>query len=97
MDANGHWKRDNEAMKSLIDTYFQHLFNAEVHIPNQEVVDKVKPKVTTYMNEALLAPYIEEEVKRALFNIGDLKAHGPDGLHAIFYKQFWHLIGDYLV
>ena len=49
------------------------------------------------MNEALLAPYSEEEVKRALFSIGDLKAPGPDGLHAIFYKKFWHLLGQDLV
>lgn len=55
MDANGDWKEDNKSMKSLIDAYFQHLFTAEVHIPNQEVLEKVKPKVTTYMNESLLA------------------------------------------
>ena len=29
----------------------------------------------------------EEEVKRAQFSIGDLKAPGPDGLHANFYKN----------
>jgi hypothetical protein len=49
------------------------------------------------MNETLLAPYTPEEVKKALFSIGDLKAPGPDGLHAIFYKRFWHLLGDDLV
>ena len=85
MDANGDWKEDNEAMRALIDSYFQNLFTAEVHVVNQEVLEKVKPRVT---------PYIEEEVKRALFSIDDLKAPGPYGLHAIFYKKFWHLIGD---
>jgi hypothetical protein len=49
------------------------------------------------MNEVLLAPYTAEEVKKALFSIGDLKAPGPDGLHAIFYKRFWHLLGDDLI
>ena len=97
MDDNGEWKEDNESMKQLIDNYFQYLFTAEVHVPNQEVPEKVKPKVSSYMNESLLAPYTEEEVRRALFSIGDLKAPGPDGLHAIFYKKFWHLLGDDLV
>ena len=46
------------------------------------------------MNDMLMAPYTREEVKKALFNIGDLKAPGPDGLHAIFYKRFWHIIGE---
>jgi hypothetical protein len=46
------------------------------------------------MNDILSAPYTREEVKKAMFNIGDLKAPGPDGLHAIFYKRFWHIIGE---
>ena len=51
-------------------------------------------KVTNEMNRALLAPYTAEEVRKALFDIGDLKASGPDGLHAIFYKRFWAMLGD---
>jgi hypothetical protein len=45
-------------------------------------------KVTEEMNNALLAPYTVEEVRKALFDIGDLKVPGPDGLHAIFYRRF---------
>jgi hypothetical protein len=39
------------------------------------------------MNEKLLAPFSPEDVKNAAFSIGDLKAPGPDVLHAIFYKK----------
>ena len=49
------------------------------------------------MNNALLAPYTAEDVHKALFDIGDLKAPGPDGLHAIFYKRFQPMLGDDLV
>ena len=31
-----------------------------------------------------------------MFNIGDLKAPGPDGMPAIFYKQLWKLVGNKL-
>ena len=65
-----------------------------MHDPSQEVLDKVVPCVTRGMNEALLATYTRDEVKKAMFNIGDLKAPGPDGLHAVFYKRFWHIIGE---
>lgn len=62
-----------------------------------DVLNKVKTRVLSYMNEALTIPYTEEEVKRALFSIGDLKTPGPDGLHTVFYKKNWPLLGDDLV
>ena len=30
----------------------------------------------------------------ALDSIGDMKALGPDGMPAIFYKHFWSIVGD---
>ena len=67
-----------------------HLRNAQ---PNPKVLSLVVRKVTNEMNNELLAPYMEEEVRKALFDIGDLKAPGPDGLHAIFDKRFWSMLG----
>lgn len=29
-----------------------------------------------------------------LSTIGDLKAPGPDGMGAIFYKKFWEIVGE---
>jgi hypothetical protein len=58
------------------------------------LLEKIIPKVTPLMNDNLLAPFSAEDVKKATFSIGDLKAPGPDGLHAIFYKRFWSLCGD---
>lgn len=46
------------------------------------------------MNDALLAPYTPDDVLKVVKSIGDLKASGPDGLHALFYKKYWHIVGD---
>ena len=56
----------------------------------------VKPRVSSSMNRLLIAPYSRDEVRKALFQIGDMKAPDPDGLHAIFFKRFWHILGDEL-
>jgi hypothetical protein len=40
------------------------------------------------MNEDLVSDFTQEEIKMALEAIGDLKAPGPDGMPAIFYKKF---------
>jgi hypothetical protein len=60
----------------------------------QQLLNVVVPRVTSEMNEALVAPFSEEEVSAALNSIGDLKAPGPDGMPSIFYKQFWDIIGN---
>jgi hypothetical protein len=46
------------------------------------------------MNEHFLKEFTCEEIKKALNSIGDLKAPGPDGMPAIFYKNFWDVVGD---
>jgi hypothetical protein len=58
------------------------------------VLEKVQPRVSHDMNEKLTAPFSAEDVRKAAFSIGDYKAPGHDGLHAVFYKKFWGLCGD---
>lgn len=65
--------------------------------PDDVLMNSITPRVTSGVNEMLLAPYTAEEVKKALLGIGDMKAPGPDGLHAIFYKCFWPMLEDDLI
>lgn len=95
-DGNGGWIEDPAAIKSHIQGYFQHLFSSELMNQNDDVINKVNPCVSHEMNEILTKPYTQEEVKKELFSIGDLKAPGSDGLHAIFFKRYWSLLGDEL-
>jgi hypothetical protein len=75
-------------------SYFTNLFTSEVQATDPAVLEKIQPRITDAMNERLLAPFTAEDVKKAAFSIGDLKAPGPDGLHAIFYKKFWSICGE---
>lgn len=97
LDDTGVWREGNDQLKDHIIQYFSNLFTAEVDAPDEPVISTVKRCVSQEMNDALMAPYSAEEVKKALFDIGDLKAPGPDGLHAIFYKRFWPMLGEDLV
>lgn len=96
LDDNGNIV-EGDSLAILINDYFSGLFTSEVNAANEEVLDKVKPRVTPAMNDHLLAPFTSEEVRKALFDIGDLKAPGPDGLHAAFYKRFWVMLEEDLV
>jgi hypothetical protein len=88
------WVEGTDALKPLIFDYFNQLFSSEVNQIDPEMLEKVTLRVTENMNERLLAPFTAEEVKMAAFSIGDFKAPGPDGLHAVFYKKFWNICGD---
>ncbi|XP_022015014.1 uncharacterized protein LOC110914533 [Helianthus annuus] len=48
-------------------------------------------------NFRTLRPVTEEEVKKAMFSIGNDKAPGPDGFTAAFFKNAWPLIGNDIV
>jgi hypothetical protein len=63
----------------------------------QRVLEWVMPRVTSEMNDFLASEYSEEEVKKALDDMGDLKAPGADGMPAIFYKKFWGTVGETVV
>ena len=97
VDEHGVRHEDAEHMNMMVKEFFTNLFTSEVHEVDQEVLRDVNRRVTTDMNHILLAPFSREEVKNALFSIGDLKAPGPDGLHAIFFKRFWNMLGDELI
>jgi hypothetical protein len=97
VDDQGIRHEDIETMCGMVKEYFGNLFTREVQAVDDLVLNDVDKRVSADMNQLLLAPFSREEVKKALFSIGDLKAPGPDGLHAVFFKRFWGMLEDDLI
>ncbi|PON86508.1 hypothetical protein TorRG33x02_177020, partial [Trema orientale] len=57
------------------------------------ILDKVQPKVTCDMNEYLLHPFSSEEVYMVVKDMGSNKSPSLDGLSAMFYQNYWHIVG----
>jgi hypothetical protein len=93
---NGDIIERQEELKQHISNHYRSLFTAQPATNLSELLEHVQPRVTDYINDSLLSPFTEDEVFEALQNIGDLKAPGPDGMPAIFYKRFWEVVGDHV-
>lgn len=59
--------------------------------------DFVQVRLSVEDNVVLLAPFKEDEFRRAIFSMPADKAPGPDGLNPIFYRRSWNLCGQDVV
>ena len=96
-NADGQWVENLEEVVGVASAYFDNLFQVGVGDQMEECLNAVQSKITDEMHEVLSSEYTAKEVKVALFQMGPTKASGPDGINALFYQKFWHVVGDTLV
>ncbi|XP_073272102.1 uncharacterized protein [Primulina huaijiensis] len=93
--AHGDLCSEPQGMAEIITEYFTNLFDSNGPSPEDmsHILECVQAKVTQQMNLLLCAPFTAREVKKALFDMHPDKSHGPDGMSALFYQKFWHIVG----
>lgn len=91
-DENGCWVEDGEPLKKMAVDYYSNLFNSEregCYVSEREI-----PVIEEETCNEMVRVCIEEEVKRALRDMGSYKAPGPNGYPAIFFKKTWSMVGE---
>jgi hypothetical protein len=81
-------------LKHYITDYYKRLFGHHIHnsFSLDETLRHDIPQVSEEENEVLVAPFSEEEVKMAVFDMEYNKAPGPDGFPIEFYQFFWDVV-----
>ena len=94
---DGGVAEDTEGIKALVTNFYRSLFCSNAGSRFEELLQHVPSRVTAAMNADLLAEFTDEEIKRALDGMGDLKAPGPDGMPALFTKSIGKLLARMLL
>ena len=96
VDATGTWREDADDIEKIFTNYFTSIFTSTNPADSafNEVLRHIDPVVSDECNQMLLRPFTKDEIYAALQQMHPCKAPGPDGMHAIFYQRFWHIVGD---
>jgi hypothetical protein len=95
---NGNWCTDDNTLREEAQLYFKTLFcSNDLNPCNGEIDGLQGPTLNEEACHSLTKQVTNEEVTRALNQMHPFKAPGPDGFQGIFFKQYWHIIGEDVV
>ncbi|KAL2235406.1 UNVERIFIED_CONTAM: putative mitochondrial protein [Sesamum indicum] len=96
-DAQGITITEPNAVIHEFISYYQSLLGGD---KRQRVIDLrflrpwARHIITTEEADHLIEPFSAEDVKKAVFDIGEDRAPGPDGYSSGFYKKAWPVVGQ---
>ena len=86
----------HEVASEFIEFYKGLLGTNSVSVPIDPTVLNSGSKVSWEQANVLSRTVTRDEIKEALFSIGEDKSPGPDGFTSCFFKKSWNIVGDLL-
>ena len=89
LDSDDRWVDSRQGMEKIIQEFFSNLFQTSnpAHEDIDMVLDTVQPRLSPAMSCYLDSSFLVDEVRKAVLNIGQLKAPMRDGLLAFFHQK----------
>jgi hypothetical protein len=82
---NGQWVDDADKIRCMANDFYMKLFTRNQALFDWHETLVTYPKLSNEVLEKLNAPIVNDEVRKAIFDMNPLKAPGPDGFPAGFY------------
>jgi hypothetical protein len=96
-DSDGVIQESPSEMERMATSYFKSVFTRDPSIQPAPVVNLLQEVITDEVNDNLCRPFSVDEISDAIFQIGPLKAPGPDGFPARFYQRNWGVLKHEIV
>lgn len=87
-------KTNEEDKARVACKYFIDLFTTRGCGAFTRTLSGIGIHVTDGMNNFLSSPFTKEEIEATIRGIHSTKVPRPDGMLALFYHRFWHIMGS---
>lgn len=91
-NEDGIWVENQAEIHQMVNQFFSNIYKSSSPTNIQQITSLVQCKVTDDMNAMLIRGIEDWEVKKAVYELGSLKAPGPDGLTGLFYQRHWNIL-----
>lgn len=92
-NSNGEWLEEEDEIVSLFQNFYKNLFQEEKDSRVWMHTRQRWGEVTENQLRSVSRVVSCEDIRRAFFQMGSLKAPGRDGFPAGFYQQNWRIVG----
>jgi len=84
-------------MAAMAQDFFKSMYTRDDNVDPEVLKQYLPERVSRDMNEKLCMEFSDEEIGNALFQIGPLKAPGPDGFPARFFQRNWGMMKEDII
>jgi hypothetical protein len=88
---DGQITKDTAQMQNMTTNFFKDLYKAGVGVQPTHITSLLQPMISQEMNGGLCKEFTDEEISSAMFQIGPLKVPVPNGLPALFQRN-WEVV-----
>ncbi|XP_019223365.1 PREDICTED: uncharacterized protein LOC109205144 [Nicotiana attenuata] len=94
-DSSGLWQTYLDTIAGIFVDYYKNLLGrkATERVKAFSSIIKNGNSLSEAQQQEIMQPFLEREVKQAMFQIDNNKSPGPDGFGSGFYKAAWPIVG----
>ena len=93
-DEDGNWVEDEASLGRVVENYFATIFTISNPSGFDQILHGIHRVVDEDENNTMGSEFLASEVQQALSQMAPLNTLGCDGMSPIFYKSFWHIVGE---